>query len=133
MKIQGDSTATTIAMEASCLRCHKEFLAYDAERTCPKCRHLHAPLPLKNPLHPRKRRSHCDQKSLTDRQESLTACVREGLSDKETAQRLGLSPGTVRGYMSRLRRILGVSQRTGLTLLGAHVGDDGVYADGGDG
>lgn len=50
--------------------------------------------------------------TLTPREEELLDLIAEGLSDKEIARALNLSPATVRGYNSDLYAKLGVSRRT---------------------
>jgi len=47
--------------------------------------------------------------------------VGEGLSNAEIGERLRLSPGTVRNYVSRLLRTLGVERRAqGIALAARH-------------
>lgn len=49
---------------------------------------------------------------LTRREQELLALIAEGLTDKEIARRLNLSPTTVRTYNSALYQKLGVTSRT---------------------
>ena len=49
---------------------------------------------------------------LTDQEKELLALVAEGLSNKEIAERLYLSNGTVRNYMSTVLSKLGADNRT---------------------
>lgn len=49
---------------------------------------------------------------LTRRERDLLALIAEGLTDKEIARRLNLSPSTVRTYNSALYQKLGVTSRT---------------------
>lgn len=49
---------------------------------------------------------------LTRREQELLALIAEGLTDKEIARRLNLSPSTVRTYNSALYQKLGVTSRT---------------------
>lgn len=49
---------------------------------------------------------------LTRRERELLALIAEGLTDKEIARRLNLSPSTVRTYNSALYQKLGVTSRT---------------------
>lgn len=49
---------------------------------------------------------------LTRREQELLALIAEGLTDKDIARRLNLSPSTVRTYNSALYQKLGVTSRT---------------------
>nr|WP_272906805.1 response regulator transcription factor [Hyphobacterium sp. SN044] len=49
---------------------------------------------------------------MTRREQELLALIAEGLTDKEIARRLNLSPSTVRTYNSALYQKLGVTSRT---------------------
>jgi len=51
---------------------------------------------------------------ITGRQEELIACISEGLSNKEIAQRFGLSEHTVKAHLNRIYRKLGVTSRSKL-------------------
>ncbi|MGH1563005.1 LuxR C-terminal-related transcriptional regulator [Mumia sp. DW29H23] len=57
--------------------------------------------------------------SLTPLERELFALVGEGLSNREIAQRLHLSPGTVRNYVSRLLRKLEIDGRGQVIALAA--------------
>jgi DNA-binding NarL/FixJ family response regulator len=61
------------------------------------------PLPRPRPLY-----------TLTDREQSVVCAVADGLTNKEIAARLGLSPGTIRTYLRRLMHKTGTTTRTGL-------------------
>lgn len=50
--------------------------------------------------------------ALTPRLEEVRALVRQGMSNKQIAQALGISEGTVKNHMSEMFRILNVSNRT---------------------
>jgi DNA-binding NarL/FixJ family response regulator len=50
---------------------------------------------------------------LTDREHEVLGLVREGLSNKEIAQQLGIGPGTVRAHLRSIFRKLEVSSRAG--------------------
>jgi DNA-binding CsgD family transcriptional regulator len=49
---------------------------------------------------------------LTRRQQEVAACVAEGLTNEQIAQRLVLTPGTVANHMEAILRRLGLSSRT---------------------
>jgi DNA-binding NarL/FixJ family response regulator len=51
-------------------------------------------------------------RGLTDREREVLALVAEGYSNKEIAARLGLTVGTVKGYVSAILSKLGVADRT---------------------
>jgi two-component system nitrate/nitrite response regulator NarP len=69
---------------------------------------------------------------LTKREGELMSLVACGLSNKEMAFRLGIGVGTVKVYLSRLFRKLGVADRYELALLSLRhgAGSDGTAASG---
>jgi len=56
--------------------------------------------------------------SLTKRQGQVIALVAEGLKNKEIANRLGVTEGTVKVYLYKLFRKLGVNDRLDMALFG---------------
>ena len=54
---------------------------------------------------------------ITDRQQEIIACICQGLSDKQIAERLALSPHTVGAHLNRIYRKLGVTSRSRLMAL----------------
>jgi DNA-binding CsgD family transcriptional regulator len=58
------------------------------------------------------RRAADELAKLTRRQQEVAACVAEGLSNPEIAQRLVLTPGTVANYLEGILRRLGLHSRT---------------------
>ena len=50
--------------------------------------------------------------ALTARQRKVLACIREGCSNREIADRLQISEGTVKLHVSRILKVLGVRNRT---------------------
>ena len=57
--------------------------------------------------------------SLTEREGDVLRLIGEGLSNKAIARELGLSEGTVKGYVSQVLGKLGVADRTQAALLAA--------------
>jgi DNA-binding NarL/FixJ family response regulator len=56
---------------------------------------------------------------LTRRERELLALIAEGLTDKDIARRLNLSPATVRTYNSALYAKLGITRRTQAVAIAA--------------
>jgi DNA-binding NarL/FixJ family response regulator len=56
--------------------------------------------------------------TLTERQGQLVSLVAQGLKNKEIAWRLGTTEGTVKAYLYKLFRKLGVNDRLGIVLYG---------------
>ncbi len=54
---------------------------------------------------------------ITEREKEIIACVCEGLSNKEIAQRLGLSEYTVKSHLNNIFRKLNVTSRSHLMAL----------------
>ena len=54
--------------------------------------------------------------SLTPRERAILACIGEGLSNNETAERLGLSAGTVKNNTSQILQKLDLRDRTHLAI-----------------
>ncbi len=55
-----------------------------------------------------------EQFRLTPREREIALLLTEGLTSKEIAQRLEISPYTVKGYLNFLMRKLGVTTRSGI-------------------
>jgi DNA-binding NarL/FixJ family response regulator len=59
---------------------------------------------------------------LSRREQQVVRCVAEGLSNREVAQRLGLTEHTVKNYLFRIFDKLGVSKRVEVALYAYHLG-----------
>jgi DNA-binding NarL/FixJ family response regulator len=70
-------------------------------------------------------------RQLTDREREVLAALARGLSNARIAERLYLSEGTVKGYVSRLMVKLGCANRTQAGLLGREAGLGPSTSDGG--
>ncbi len=60
--------------------------------------------------------AHGDVSFLSEREQDIVKLVSEGYSNKEAAQALGLSEGTVKNYISAILDKLGLRQRTQIAL-----------------
>ena len=59
---------------------------------------------------------------LSDRERQILACVARGLSDREIAEQLVLSPHTVHRHVANIRRKLGRPSRTAAVAEAARLG-----------
>jgi DNA-binding CsgD family transcriptional regulator len=59
---------------------------------------------------------------LSRREQEVVRCVAEGLSNREIAQRLGLTEHTVKNYLFRIFDKLGVSKRVEVVLYAYSLG-----------
>jgi len=62
---------------------------------------------------------------LSKREQEVVRCVAEGLSNREIAQRLGLTEHTVKNYLFRIFDKLGVSKRVEVVLYAYSLGNGG--------
>jgi len=87
----------------NCFRCGGEFRATGTERVCAGCR---------------KPRQEPDLtiKTLTVREKQVVELVSRGKLNKEIAFELHLSEGTIKEYLFRIFRKIGVSNRTELAV-----------------
>lgn len=88
----------------NCFRCGKEFRR-DAggDRVCLRCR---SPRLGKGPLTPK----------LSFREQQVVDLVSQGKLNKEIAHKLHLTEGTIKEYLNRIFRKLGVTNRTQLAV-----------------
>jgi len=87
----------------NCFRCGAEFRRAPGDRICPTCR---SPRPMKRPLNP----------TLSFREKQVVHLVSQAKLNKEIAHELHLSEGTIKEYLNRIFRKLGVSNRTELAI-----------------
>lgn len=60
--------------------------------------------------------------SLTDRERAVVALVADGLTDRLIAERLFISPSTVRSHLDRIADKTGLRRRSELTRLAVDMG-----------
>jgi len=87
----------------SCFRCGKEYRASDKERICVACRKPLAPKP-------------CLSRTLSFREKQVVELIQEAKLNKEIAYELHLTEGTIKEYLNRIFRKLGVTNRTELAI-----------------
>jgi DNA-binding NarL/FixJ family response regulator len=63
--------------------------------------------------------AHLAARLLTRRQWEIAACLAEGLTNEEIAERFGLEPGTVANHIVRLQRRLGLANRVQVAVWAA--------------
>jgi len=68
---------------------------------------------------------------LSKREQEVVRCVAEGLSNREIAQRLGLTEHTVKNYLFRIFDKLGVSKRVEVVLYAYSLGSSMTAGNGG--
>src|SRR5215813_14927729 len=86
----------------SCFRCGREFRCDSGNRICSSCR---APK-LNKPLNPK----------LSFRERQVVKLVSQAKLNKEIAYELHLTEGTIKEYLNRIFRKLGISNRTELAV-----------------
>jgi two-component system nitrate/nitrite response regulator NarL len=88
-------------------------------RVLPRHRPLLPPLPpLVLPAYPKLRGEQCVEFiMLSDREREVMLLVAKGLRNKEIAQRLQISNGTVKVHLHRIYGKLGIRNRTSLAML----------------
>jgi len=87
----------------SCFRCGQEFRADDKERICVLCRKPQKPKPNPN-------------RDLSFREKQIVGLVQQAKLNKEIAHELHLTEGTIKEYLNRIFRKLGVTNRTELAI-----------------
>jgi len=100
---------TTIEFRAgsplrNCFRCGTEFRLEGGSRICPACR---TPKPVRDkPLNPK----------LSFREKQVVGLVSQAKLNKEIAFELHLTEGTIKEYLNRIFRKLGITNRTELAV-----------------
>ena len=87
----------------NCFRCGKEFRHEGGNRICSGCR---TPEIAKRPLNPK----------LSFRERQVVNLVAQAKLNKEIANELHLTEGTIKEYLNRIFRKLGVTNRTELAV-----------------
>ena len=87
----------------NCCRCGVEFLHSGGGRICATCK---SPKPGKRPLNPK----------LSFREQQVVSLVAAAKLNKEIAFELHLSEGTIKEYLNRIFKKLGMSNRTELAV-----------------
>ena len=109
MNLQQSSPQTNVVVSKTCARCGRGFGAYRREYLCSHCR---KPTTDKAVLNPH----------LSFRERQVVRLIQQAKSNKEIAYELCLTVGTVKEYLYRIFRKLGVSNRTELALRGRDLG-----------
>lgn len=87
----------------SCFRCGQEFRTDDKERVCVDCRKPPSQKPQAS-------------RSLSFREKQIISLVQQAKLNKEIAYELHLTEGTIKEYLNRIFRKLGVKNRTELAI-----------------
>lgn len=87
----------------NCFRCGTEFRCDGGDRICASCR---SPQSGKRPLNPK----------LSFREKQVVNLVSQAKLNKEIAYELHLSEGTIKEYLNRIFRKLGITNRTELAV-----------------
>lgn len=90
----------------SCARCGRVFGAHGREYICQSCRQPESAGEMET-----------GSRELTFRERQVVMLVREAKANKEIAHALHLTEGTIKEYLHRVFRKLGVKNRTELALL----------------
>jgi DNA-binding NarL/FixJ family response regulator len=99
-----DVEVVSTAVIRNCYRCGEEFRPGERELVCLACRKPRQPKP--EPRH----------RHLTFREKQVVNLVSQAKLNKEIAYELHLSAGTIKEYMVKIFRKLGVKNRTDLAV-----------------
>jgi DNA-binding NarL/FixJ family response regulator len=86
----------------NCFRCGQEFRVNDRERICLVCRRASQKPP--------------GSRELSFREKQIVALIQRAKLNKEIAYELHLTEGTIKEYLNRIFRKVGVSNRTELAI-----------------
>jgi len=98
------SIAFATAVLRTCCRCGAEFGTNGTERVCVTCRK------------PRTRKTGALCRHLTPREKQIVDLVSQAKLNKEIAHELHLSEGTIKEYLNKVYRKLGIKNRTELAV-----------------
>ena len=98
------SIAFTVSVLRTCCRCGIEFGTNGTERVCETCRK------------PRVRKPEPLSRHLTPREKQIVDLVSQAKLNKEIAYELHLSEGTIKEYLNKVYRKLGIKNRTELAV-----------------
>ena len=87
----------------NCYRCGRDFRSEDSSRICAGCRRAREG---KKPLNPQ----------LSFREKQVVRLIAEAKLNKEIAHELHLTEGTIKEYLNRIFRKLGMTNRTELAV-----------------
>jgi DNA-binding NarL/FixJ family response regulator len=104
MKYVTKTIALTTAVLRTCCRCGMEFGTDGTERVCLTCRK------------PRVRKLEPLSRHLTPREKQIVDLVSQAKLNKEIAYELHLSEGTIKEYLNKVYRKLGLKNRTELAV-----------------
>src|SRR3954451_22009393 len=96
----------------NCFRCGKEFGGESTDRICPACRSPKVKKPLNS--------------TLSFREAQVVNLVCRAKLNKEIAHELHLSEGTIKEYLNRIFRKIGVSNRTELAVWALTTNEGGI-------
>ena len=96
--------ATPFTTIRNCFRCGKEFQSGSGNRICVVCRR------------PKEQRKTTLNPNLSFREKQVVNLVCKAKLNKEIAHELHLTEGTIKEYLNRIFRKLGVSNRTELAI-----------------
>ena len=104
--MQTEQSSAVIAQLKSCARCGQTFHRQRNEYSCARCKQPKTPAP------------EASAKGLTFRERQVILLVCQAKLNKEIAFELRLSEGTIKEYLHRIFRKVGVKNRTDLALWG---------------
>lgn len=96
---------TVVLEPKSCFRCGEEFRAFERARICPACRRPNG-----------RRAAPRPGEMLSVRERQVCALIMRASLNKEIAYKLHLTEGTVKEYLNRIFRKLGLKSRTALAV-----------------